>query len=145
MGVVFLLNVLAINSVQAQGSFTTASLEGTYSYINNTGHVGSFGLIIFDGNGKLTTTIKVNAPGEKGGRKVFAMTGTGTYSVEANGTGVAKINFKGDREVEDSFDFVITQIEKDGKGGNALATEIFAVKHTGGLKGQLVTPIWKRR
>src|SRR5262245_40146045 len=33
----------------AQPSFTTASLRGTYSYVNNNDDVASFGLIVFDG------------------------------------------------------------------------------------------------
>ena len=47
-------------------TFTTASLQGTYAYVNNTVNVGSLGLITFDGAGELTAEIKVSLPDETG-------------------------------------------------------------------------------
>src|SRR4249920_2398956 len=45
MGCLFLLGMFAPHPVQAMGTFTTASLQGTYAYVNNTADVASLGLI----------------------------------------------------------------------------------------------------
>jgi hypothetical protein len=136
-----LLSLCVPPPVQAQGTFTTASLQGTYAYVNNTGNVGSLGLITFDGSGELTAEIKVNLPDEMGGRTVVPTSGPGTYTVDAAGTGVATIEFS---TGEATYDFVITQVAGKGKGDRALATEVFAVARAGGLAGQLIAPMWKR-
>jgi len=106
VGVLFVLSLFVAHSVQADGTFTTASFHGTYSYVNNAANVASLGLIAFDGKGKLTVTIKVNLPDSSGGRTVTVLTGTGTYTVEEAGTGTAIIQFDG--LAETTFDFVIT-------------------------------------
>lgn len=138
--------LLLAQSTQAERTFTTASLQGTYSYVNNNDDVASFGLIIFDGLGKLTVTIKANGPGTPETRKITTLTGTGTYNVDAAGTGTATIKFKGaDVEREGTFDFVITETAPKAAAVPALAREVFAVQQVGGLHGQLVTPLWKRR
>lgn len=137
--------LLLAQSTQAERTFTTASLQGTYSYVNHNDDVASFGLIIFDGLGKLTVTIKVNA-GTPETRKITTLTGTGTCNVDAAGTGTATIKFKGaDVEREGTFDFVITETAPKAAAVPALAREVFAVQQVGGLHGQLVTPLWKRR
>jgi hypothetical protein len=82
LGGLVLLSLGAPHPVQAQGTFTTASLQGTYAYVNNTAHVGSLGLITFDGAGELTAEIKVNLPDEMGGRTVVPTSGSGTWRVE---------------------------------------------------------------
>src|SRR5262249_32841191 len=85
-GVTLAFGLLLAQSTQAERTFTTASLQGTYSYVNHNDDVASFGLIIFDGLGKLTVTIKVNA-GTPETRKITTLTGTGTCNVDAAGTG----------------------------------------------------------
>jgi len=54
------------------------------------------------------------------------------------------VKFKG-IELESAYDFVITQLGSEGKGAPVLAAEVFAVLRAGGIKGQLVAPVWKRR
>ena len=152
IGVLLILGILAAQSVQADGTFTAASFQGTYSYVNNSANVASLGLITFDGRGQLTVAITVNLPDNTGGRTVTALTGTGTYTVEEAGTGTAIIQFEGVPET--TYDFVITQTKKlkkvdphpfKGKEDLLLATEVFAVSRSGGLNGQLVTPTWTKR
>jgi len=141
LGGLCLLSLCASHPVQAQGTFTTASLQGTYAYVNNTEDVGSLGLITFDGEGALTTDIKVNLSDGMGGRTVVAASGPGTYTVDAVGTGVATIEFNTGTT---TYDFVITRVAFFGHRDRSLATEVFAVARTGGLAGQLIAPTWKR-
>ena len=148
MGCLFLLSMFAPQPVQAMGTFTTASLQGTYAYVNNTADVASLGLITFDGSGALTVVLKVNRPDPSvsGGRTVLDLSGTGTYAVEAAGTGVATFTLKnaaGEVMGTFTYDFVIVQITKKGKDN--VATEVFTVGQRGGIKGQLIAPTWKRR
>ena len=146
-GVLFVLILLSVHSAQAQKTYNTSNVQGTYAYVNVTGNVGGAGLITFDGNGKVAMAIKVNVPSGKGGRKVVPVKGSGTYTVEASGIGVATIKFKGagGKVRILNYDFVITQVSLGRMGARVLATEIFSILRSGGLKGQLVTPTWKRR
>lgn len=141
VGGLVLLSLGVPHPVQAQGTFTTASLQGTYAYVNNTVNVGSLGLITFDGAGELTAEIKVNLPDETGGRTVVPTSGSGSYTVDPAGTGVATVEFSTGTT---TYDFVITQVAGQGQGDRGLATEVFAVARAGGLAGQLIAPMWKR-
>jgi hypothetical protein len=140
LGGLVLLSLAVPHPGQAQELFTTASLHGTYAYVNNTANVGSVGLITFDGAGDLTAEIKVNLPDEMGGRTVVPTSGPGTYTVDAAGTGVATIAFTVGAA---TYDLVITAVAEKGHG-DQLATEVFAVARAGGLAGQLIAPTWKR-
>jgi hypothetical protein len=130
--------------------FTTASLTGSYAYVNNTGGVASFGPMLFDGNGGVTMKDRVNLPcaSDDAGcvRSIVDLTGEGTYTVNPDGTGVATITFTESdgtvRSPTDVFDFVISGTTK--KGQTLLATQVFAVDRFGGLNGQLVAPTWTR-
>jgi len=143
LGGLFLLGLGTPHPVQAQGkgTFSTASLRGTYAYVNFVENVGSLGLLTFDGNGALTAELKVNTPSASGGRTVTPESGSGTYSVDPSGTGVATIQFT---TATTTYDFVITKVAEQGHEDQALAKEVFAVSRTGGLSGQLVSPFWKR-
>ena len=146
LGGLFLLSLGAPQSAQAQGevTFTTASLQGTYAYVNNVGDVGSLGLIIFDGNGGTTAQLKVNQPGTAtGGRTITPLSGSGTYTVDPTGIGVVTIQFDGVTGPS-VYDFVITKVAKQSRNTQALAEDVFAVSREGGLSGQLVAPMWKR-
>jgi hypothetical protein len=140
LGGLFVLSLCVPHPVPAQETFTTASLQGTYAYVNNTANVGSLGLLTFDGAGALTAEIKVNLPDETGGRTIVPTSGPGTYTVEAAGTGVATVEFTTGAA---TYDFVITEVAEKGNG-DRLATEVFAVARAGGLAGQLIAPTWKR-
>jgi hypothetical protein len=48
----FVLSICASQSaIAADGTFTDASLQGSYAYVNNNGSVASLGPMTFDGNG----------------------------------------------------------------------------------------------
>ena len=139
----------AIDAV-AQVTYGLDSLRGTYSYVNIAENVASFGLINFDGKGKLTASIKVNRPVQTGGRTIVTLSETGTYTVDPDGQGVATIQFPGVPEPA-VYDFLITQTAPPAsnhpraKPHRALATEVFSVNRSGGLNGQVVAPTWTRR
>jgi hypothetical protein len=133
-------------AVQAQSViFNNASLQGTYAYTNNVQNVqvvSSVGLISFDGNGGVALQIKVNQPDAKtGDLTLVPQNGTGTYTVEPTGIGVATIR-SGNETEPTTYDFVITGIAKRSSG-QALATEVSAMA-TSALSGGLVAPSWKR-
>jgi hypothetical protein len=134
-------------AVQAQSViFNNASLQGTYAYTNNVQNVqvvSSVGLISFNGNGGVALQIKVNYPDPTtGDLTVIPQNGTGKYTVEPTGIGVATI--RSDTETEPTtYDFVITGIAKRSSG-QALATEVSAMARSSGLSGGLVAPTWKR-
>src|SRR5215470_13982252 len=153
-GVLFVLNICVAQFAIADedGTFTIASLQGSYAYVNNNSGVASFGPIIFDGKGGLTLKEKVNLPCSGPSpvlgcaRGIVDLTGSGTYTVNPDGTGVATITFKdssnGSIIGPDTFDFMISETTK--KGRTLLATQVFAADQSGGLAGQLVAPTWTR-
>ena len=124
--------------------YTNASLRGSYTYINSTSDVASFGPLLFDGNGRVRAALEVNlpcaVPAPNCARNIQEVSGTGTYSVQPNGIGVATINFATGVTV---YRFVI--FEAVNVGGGFLATKVFATGETGGLAGQLIAPTWIRR
>ena len=135
--------------VAAQVTFGVDSLRGTYSYVNIAENVASFGLIHFDGKGKLSATIKVNRPVATGARTITSLSESGSYVVNPDGQGVATIHFQGVPEPT-IYDFLITQTAppdrtRAQKPRRALATEVFSVNRSGGLNGQVVAPTWTRR
>ena len=151
-GVLFVLGICAAQFAIADedGTFTIASLQGSYAYVNNNSGVASFGPVIFDGEGGLNLKEKVNLPCSGPSpvlgcaRGIVDLTGSGTYTVNPDGTGVATITFKessnGSVIGPDTFDFVISETTK--KGRTLLATQVFAADQSGGLAGQLVAPTW---
>jgi hypothetical protein len=142
-----LSSMLACPGALAQVAYNLASLRGTYSYVNVAENVASFGLIHFDGKGKLTASIKVNRPIAAGGRTMTTLSESGTYTVTPDGHGVATIHFQGVPEPA-VYDFLITQTappQLKGKPHAPLATEVFSVNRSGGLNGQVVAPTWTRR
>jgi hypothetical protein len=136
--------------VYAQATFGLASLRGTYSYVNIAENIASFGLITFDGNGKLSAKLRINRPVPTGGRTVVAVSQSGTYTVDPDGHGVATIQFPGVPEPT-VYDFLITRTAappantRKGRPHQSLATEVFSVNRSGGLNGQVVAPTWTRR
>ncbi len=134
----------AMAKIPTDTSFTNASLKGSYVYINSSGNVGSFGPITFDGSGKVKAALEISlpctTPGQNCTRNIVNSTGTGTYSVRPDGTGVASINLSTGAV---TYRFIISKAEEEN--GRVVATQVFAVLQNGGLAGQLVTPTWMRR
>jgi hypothetical protein len=145
LGGLVLLSLAAPHPGQAEEPFTTASLQGTYAFVSDQENTASVGLITFDGEGGLTLEILINRPDERGGREIDPASGPGTYTVDAAGTGVATlVATVGTRPPERSrFDFVITAVADKGHG-DRLATEVFAVARSGGQRGNVIAPTWKR-
>jgi len=126
-------------------TFTNGSLQGRYAYVNNTANVASLGPIIFHGNGrldlKLVTNVPCRTPAPGCSRSVDSFDVSGTYSVRADGTGTATINFPRPTGPV-TYDFVVVEAQR--KGRHPLATEVFAAGRSGGLAGQLIAPTWTR-
>jgi hypothetical protein len=149
-GVTLALGICAVQPAWGgDGTFTAASLQGHYAYVNKTEGVASFGPMSFDGKGGVVLSEKVNLPcanpGQSCARTIDDITATGTYEVNSDGTGVAKFAFRfvnGGPIGTEKFDFVITAATKTET--SLLATHVFAADETGGLAGQLVAPTWSR-
>ncbi len=128
----------------SRAAFTNASLRGSYTYINSTSDVASFGPLTFDGNGGVIAALEVNLPCTNPvpncSRNIQNITGTGTYSIQPNGIGVATINFP---TGSTTYRFMI--FDYTWTDGSILATKVFATGETGGLAGQLIAPTWVRR
>ena len=146
VGVLFVLGIFGAQPVQARGdgSFTNASLKGNYAYVNNVSDVASLGKIIFDGHGVLAAKILVNLPCTtpvSGCPRVITDIPKvdGTYTVKADGTGVATINFP---TGVTTYSFIVSETAKEK--GKRLATQVFAVGQSGGLAGQIIAPTWTR-
>ena len=138
-------------SIDRPRGFTKASLKGFYSAQEaGDGDVSAgFGVIVYDGLGKTTRRLTVNAPAEDGGRRILEFPGEGTYTVNDDGTGTATYtNTSADGTTSTvHFDFVITKAEVvfPPKIPSAkLATEIFAVQREAGQTVSLVTSVQKR-
>lgn len=125
--------------------FTSASLEGLYAYTNNTQDVASYGSLIFDGVGHVTSPeIKVNRPDNSGGRSVVTLgAGSGTYFVDPTGRGAVTLSFPTASKTY-VYEFVITRATADESEHVLVATEVFSALTSGGLNGQLAAPVWTR-
>ena len=149
-GVTLALGICAAQpALGDDGTFTVASLQGRYAYVNNTEGVASFGPMSFDGRGGVTLSETVNLPcanpGQSCARTIADIIATGTYTVNSDGTGVATFAFKfadGTNIGTEKYDFVITAATRNGR--KLLATQVFAADQSGGLAGQLVAPTWTR-
>ena len=115
--------------------FTNDLLRGTYSFIDLVSTLaGSFGTLTFDGSGHCTgrgmgNTLIFTDAGTLGSM-VFQYSFTGTYSVNADGTGSANFvaNLPGGGTKSTAYDFVIIQNGKDKERGKTVAIEIRAVQ-----------------
>ncbi len=151
---VMAITLVAASPGHAQTTFSNESLRGTYSVYNTAGDVGSWGLASFDGVEEWTIDTTINVPDGMGGRNTIDLPpGTGTYLVDADGTGTATVFFPGLGEV--TYGFVISQVSRGTEddddddddrraGSDALATEVSTVLLEGGVLGQLTAPVFKR-
>ena len=131
----------------AQGGFSTASIRGTYAV---TGTVGAnagavVGSCTMDGAGGFECAFTANLPGENGGRQVFPVTSSGSYTVNADGTGtVHEIELLPDGSTNEvNQDYVITDAIR--LGSFSLATELRGVfREPGDPSGALVSALLSR-
>jgi hypothetical protein len=98
----------------AQG-FTNESFQGTYTgtTIDAASDVGTFGIVIADGNGNWSGSGKMNSPAPLGQRKVIDFTFTGTYNVNEDGTFTAEVAYTlpNGATVDAEIDFIVRQAE----------------------------------
>ncbi|MGF2036914.1 MAG: hypothetical protein RMZ43_016630 [Nostoc sp. CmiVER01] len=144
--ILVILGIYTAQSAMASDqTFTKASLQGNYAYINNSANVASLGPITFNGKGGLTIDLIANLPCSNPipncSRNIndIPRVTNGTYSVATNGTGIATIPFSTGTV---TYNFIISETEK--KGSILLATQVFAIGQKGGLAGQLIAPTWSR-
>jgi hypothetical protein len=146
--VVLLIGVAAFGaastSAQPDQPFDNSSLDGAFALVGVGGshRAASVGVTQFDGAGGLTRTLLLNEPEATGdGRAVIPISGTGTYTVNADGTGFASIlnQLPGGSTVTFTFDFVITDATPRGNGRVAAARTVHMVQREPGLAATLVT------
>jgi len=135
--------LVAASSAQAGTGLRNSSLFGTYASVG-TGddHTSaSVGTVTYDGEGGVTRSLVVNAPDGNGGRRRLLFEGTGTYTVNPDGTGVVFLTnvINGTSTIEVTIDFVIQESLAVGKGGQRRATKLFGIQREGGTTVSLVT------
>jgi hypothetical protein len=131
--------------------FSTASLVGSYAaQEHGDGSVSAgLGVVHYDGKGKTTRRITVNAPAEDGGRQILVFESEGQYTVNADGTGTVTYTnaISGGAVTTDTFDFVITEATPTwipGRRPARIAAELFAVQRQAGVTVSLITSLQKR-
>ena len=70
--------------------YTVESLHGDYAVVNHYGANLALGIGTehFDGTGEATGSLLLNRPTATGSRELVALTSTGTYTVNSDGTGI---------------------------------------------------------
>ncbi len=134
----------------AAHTYGIASLKGDYAVINHYGANLALGIgaEYFDGTGKLHGSLLLNRPTSTGARELVALTSTGTYTINADGTGIISLAVTlPDGTIKTATeDFVITRGEVIG--GTLVATEIVDEQREPSLvlgNGVFVTQDYTRR
>lgn len=152
---VLLALLVSMSGLYAQSptasGFSNQNLLGSYAaeeHGDGSVSVG-MGIVHYDGAGKATRRIIVNAPGEDGERRILVFESEGTYTVNPDGTGfVTFTNSTSPGEATtDTFDFVITAVATawiPGTGNLRIATELFAAQREAGVTVSLVTSKQRR-
>jgi hypothetical protein len=125
----------------AQPGFSNASLQGTYAFVTDGGSPteATFGLLVVDGNGNITSgnlTLNVPrsvlVPGATGRTTVPAVVTSGSYTINANGTGStsAMASIPG-QVLTRNYDLLVTEAD----GSTALELQAIQIEPTlgGGL------------
>jgi hypothetical protein len=124
-----LLALMGSHGVAAsEAGFTLASLQGAYAGVTTIGHnVGSATAVsTFDGEGNFSGSGVLNIPSPGGQRLIIPITYTGTYTVNANGSGTAAltVTLPDGGELRLNDDVVITQATRHGR--QLQATQVFS-------------------
>jgi hypothetical protein len=147
-----LANSMALGAESgATKGFSAASLVGAYStQEQGDGSVSAgLGVVYYDGAGKTTRRVLVNAPAANGSRRILVFESEGTYSLNPDGTGMATYTnmISGGGTTTVTFDLVVAGTQSTwspGRGGHRTATELFGVQREAGVTVSLVTSIQKR-
>ena len=150
--VAFLVGCSALNAQRPQASgFSVSTLNGCYGAREqgDASVAAGLGIVCYDGAGKTTRSLKVNAPDGAGGRRILTFDSEGEYEVHRDGTATATYtNVISEEETTvTTFDLVIMgvgPIWAPGRGTREVATEVFAVQREAGVTVSLVTSIQKR-
>lgn len=135
------------NAVAQGGRFSNAHLRGTYAFATAGGSPteATLGYLTADGNGRVTSaTLRLNVPTSvlvpgATGRSVVPATGSGTYTLNPDGTGTAAATVNtAAGTLTRNFELIVSASE-----GN-LATEILAGQRESTLAGGLGYYILKR-
>ena len=127
-GKVFVVHTLTkLPDASARQDYSLASLSGDYGVVGNyAAHVASvLGVVSFDGLGTFTGSTTANEPGPNGSRTIVKVTLSGTYSVNADGTGTMSVTVTLPNGATSNVteDFLVTSAEF--RNGMLLATSIF--------------------
>lgn len=134
---------------EGSGGFTINSLSGSYA---SSGKADGFlsrsiGVTTFDGKGRVTRFVSINARKGDNDRRLIYLTSVGTYSVEPTGIGtihfVNKIEGGGTNEV--TYNFVVSKSSRGGTKGALQADEITGIQEEPGITASLVEEYWTRR
>lgn len=128
---------------KAGPGFGDESLRGSYALVGIGGShdAASVGITRFDGAGKARRRLVLNERDPNGGgRAIVTIPATGTYHVNADGTGWAAFVNKLPDGSEDrfTFDLVITEAERGGAGRFHLGTRLHMVQREPGIAATLV-------
>jgi hypothetical protein len=144
------LDLMAQAGRGAAHTYSVASLKGDYAVINHYGANVALGIgdEHFDGTGQATGSLLLNRPTATGSRELVALTSTGTYTVNSDGTGILYLAVTlPDGTVKTATeDFVITRSELIH--GVLVATEIVDEQREPSLvlgNGVFVTQDFTRR
>ena len=129
--------------------FSEESLSGSYasSGFADGYQSRSVGVFEFDGRGSLVKLVLVNANDGSGGRRLIEVASTGTYTVNASGTGVMNITDVTSTGSTNhvTYDFVINTNTEESSRGGLIAQEITCLQREAGATASLVEHILTRR
>lgn len=129
--------------------FDVGSLQGSYASVGRAGSgvSVSVGVAEFDGHGNVTRFVRVNAGAEDGGRILLDITSVGSYSVNADGTGVIEFTntLPSGATANVTYDFVITRSVRQAVRDSMAGGELFAIQREPGVTASPVTETFSRR
>jgi hypothetical protein len=112
---VFLIVFIVSYGIAYGEGFTNESFQGTYTgtTMDARSDIGTFGIVIVDGNGNWSGSGKFNAPAPFGKRRVMDFTYTGTYNVNEDGFITADMTYtlSDGTTVDAEVDFIVRQAE----------------------------------
>lgn len=133
-------------------TYTLASLQGDYGVVNHYGEGGNLALGIgtsqFDGAGNVQGTLLLNRPTATGTRELVPLTSVGTYTVNADGTGIIylTVTLPDGTTRTGTEDFVVTRSQRID--GTLVATKVVDEQREASLvlgNGVFVTQDFTRR
>jgi hypothetical protein len=131
-------------------AYNVSSIHGDYAVVTHYGSNFALGIGTehFDGAGNLQGTLLLNRPTATGARELVALTSTGTYTVNPDGTGILflEVTLPDGTTKTATEDFVITRTERIR--GILVATAIVDEQREPSLvlgNGVFVTQLYTRR